>query len=167
MSDSHRNIWTSCNSKLKLPNLRFVYQNHRNATKIWMNVCQHKNCKTLNFPGKISVQIMTFCFPFWIHLLLTLKSIASMLTTRSMMPGPWKTSIIIAVSLALWDCGTCVLRHLTEAYQNQVNSVLCIFGSDQQDLKLHVRVGLVSSGKAQQAFKVRPVKLKAGTPGLH
>ena len=57
-----------------------------------------------------------------------------------------------------------MLRHLTEAYRNQVNLVLCIFGSDYQDLKLHVRVGLVSLGKDQQAFKIGPVSIKSGTP---
>ena len=57
-----------------------------------------------------------------------------------------------------------MLRHLTKAYQNQVNLVLCIFRSYYQDLKIHVRVGLVSSGKGQQAFKIRPVNLKSGTP---
>ena len=34
VSDSHRNIGTLCNSKLKFPNLRFVYQNYRKTTKI-------------------------------------------------------------------------------------------------------------------------------------
>ena len=53
-------------------------------------------------------------------------------------------------------------RQLTEAHQNQVNLVLCIFGSDQQNLKLHVSVGSVSSGKGQQAFQIRPVNLKSG-----
>ena len=36
VSDSHRNIEISCNSKLKLPNLitKFGYQNYRQTTKI-------------------------------------------------------------------------------------------------------------------------------------
>ena len=50
--------------------------------------------------------------------------------------------------------------HLTEAYQNQVNLVLCIFGSDLKDLKLYIRVRSVSLEKGEQAFEIRSVILK-------
>ena len=42
--------------------------------------------------------------------------------------------------------------------------MLRILGSNQQDLKLCIRVGLVSVGKGQQAFKITPVNLESGTP---
>ena len=65
VSDDHQNIGTSCNSKLKLPNLKIcVSKNYKKTTKIWMNVCKQRNCKPLKFQWKNSVQIMTFCFPF-------------------------------------------------------------------------------------------------------
>ena len=57
-----------------------------------------------------------------------------------------------------------MLTHLTVAYQNQVNLMLCILGSNQQNLKLCVCAGLVSVGKSQQAFKITPVNLELGSP---
>ena len=57
-----------------------------------------------------------------------------------------------------------MLRHLTVAYQNQVNLMLYILGSNQQNLKLCICVGFVSMGKSQQAFKITPVNLESGTP---
>ena len=57
-----------------------------------------------------------------------------------------------------------MFRHLTVAYQNKINLMLRILGSNQQDLKLCIRVGLVSVGKGQQAFKITPVNLESGTP---
>ena len=35
---------------------------------------------------------------------------------------------------------------------------------DSSDLILHIRIGLVSLGKSQQTFKIKPVILKSGTP---
>ena len=35
---------------------------------------------------------------------------------------------------------SCIRTHLTETFQNQVNLMLCIIGSDSSDLKLHIPV---------------------------
>ena len=40
---------------------------------------------------------------------------------------PEKPLSSLQFHLILWDCNTCMLRHSTETYQNQVNLVLCIF----------------------------------------
>ena len=77
--------------------------------------------------------------------------------------GPEKPLSSLQFHLTLWDCNACMLEHLTEAYQNQVNLVLFIFGSNSQILKLYICVGSVSLGNGQQAFKTRPVNLKSGT----
>ena len=60
LSHSYQSIGTSCDSKLKLPNLKIYVSKLQKE----INVCQHRNCRALKFQWKISVQIMTFCFPF-------------------------------------------------------------------------------------------------------
>ena len=57
-----------------------------------------------------------------------------------------------------------MLSHLSKTYQNQVNLVLCILGSDEKNLKLYISIGSVSSVNGQQTFKIRPVSLKSRSP---
>ena len=56
------------------------------------------------------------------------------------------------------------MQSFTEPYKNQVNLVLCIFGSDKNDLKLDLLVGSISLGKGQEVFKIKPVDLKSRLP---
>ena len=78
------------------------------------------------------------------------------------MPRPWKTSLVIAVSFDALRLQN--MQSFTEPYKNQVNLVLCIFGSDKNDLKLDLLVGSISLGKGQEVFKIKPVDLKSRLP---
>ena len=45
-----------------------------------------------------------------------------------------------SVFLRVQGSESCIRTHLTETFQNQVNVMLCIIGSDSSDLKLNIPV---------------------------
>ena len=67
--DSHSNIGTSCNSKLKLPKFKDVnmYQNYRRNTQRWMNDCNTPIIKLWNFSWEFQFKLWDFnsCFKYF------------------------------------------------------------------------------------------------------
>ena len=94
---SNQSIERRCENKLKITKVRFVFEQYRQTSQRMMNV-RKKQFKSFEISAeKISFQIMSSCFQFWILLLLALKSITQGVTMW-MVQKAFRSSITIAIS---------------------------------------------------------------------